>query len=467
MVRDGWKRAAHVVAIAVLLVLAAGCDWTQYAGGAARTGANPDDDTLTTANVGSLALSWQAGSAASEQSAMTDKMLYVAAGGFLYATPTTGGSCSGSPRSCAAAWSAHYSGGATSAPAVDGDRVFLMWDTGTQWTVAAYDALGRGDCSGPAGCRPLWTGSFGTAPASAFAPKLAIADGKVYASGMGDGPLATTPANLAVFDAAGSTGCTGAPVTCQPLFRYSASTSAFVYPAVADGRLYAGAVDDASILVFDAKGQTGCNQGVCTPLFRLRTDGRASVSVADGVAYAAVSQKLLAFDATAASGCSGSPLTCAARWTGTLTGAVNAAVDAPVVTAGRVYVAESLPAGSTLGVEAFDAAGTANCSGSPRVCSRLWLSTAPMGATIRLGASKNLLFAATWNVNPGVTLEGKLVAYDIAGAQGCTGTPKTCTPLKQWSLGQVDGIGAPTAAHGRVAVTAGAFGPVEVFELPN
>jgi hypothetical protein len=467
MIRSRRTKVAPLVALVALLALTAGCDWTQYGGNAARTGANPDDDTLTTANIGSVAYSWRPGSGASEQSAMTDTMLYVAVSGALYATPTTGGTCGGSPRSCASAWSAHVAGGAISAPVIDGDRVFVMWDTGTQWTVAGYDALGRGDCSGPAGCRPLWTGTFGTAPASAFAPKLAVADGKVYASGMGAGPVGTTPANLAVFDAAGSTGCTGTPVTCQPLFAYTASTSTYVYPAVADGRLYAGAVDDSAVLVFDANGQSGCSRGVCSPLFRLRTDGRSPVSVSGGVAYAAVGQRLLAFDAAGATGCTGSPLTCTARWTGTLTGSADGTFDAPLVVAGRVYVGERLPGGSTLGAEVFDATGTTGCSGSPKVCSQLWLVSAPTGATIRLGASKNLLFASTWNVNPGVTLEGKLVAYDLAGVQGCTGTPKTCAPLKQWSLGQVDGIGGPTVAHGRVAVSAGAFGPVEVFELPG
>jgi outer membrane protein assembly factor BamB len=382
----------------------------------------------------------------------------------LRAYPTTGGNCGGSPRACSSSWFAHVSGGATSSPVVDGDRVFMMWDTGTAWSVAAYDASGRGDCSGPPGCRPLWTGTFGTAPAAATTPVLTVADGRVYAVGQTDS-ASGTPASLAVFDAAGSTGCGGTPVVCQPVFRTTASVAPWAYPAVADGRLFVTGSDGVTVLVFDAKGQTGCTVAVCSPLFRLQTNAAAAVSVADGVAYVAAGGKLLAFDATGASGCSGTPLTCAPRWTSAATG--SATTEPPVVLSGRVYVGEMFSTGSSVGAEAFDALGSTGCSGTPKVCAPLVRYSAPAGATIHISATKSLLLATVWNIIPGVSSEGRLAAFDAAGVQGCAGAPKTCSPLQQWSLGDANAVGGPTAAHGRIAVDVGISGQVQVFERPS
>jgi hypothetical protein len=79
---------------------------------------------------------------------------------------------------------------------------------------------------------------------------------------------------------------------------------------------------------------------------------------------------LIAFDAGGKTNCSGTPAMCEPLWIAT------AGVDmrpyepySPAVVGGVVYVS------SGNGLSAFDATGTTNCSGTPKICTPLWTAT--------------------------------------------------------------------------------------------
>ncbi len=96
----------------------------------------------------------------------------------------------------------------------------------------------------------------------------------------------------------------------------------------------------------------------------------------NGVVYVGETNgNLDAYDANGASNCSGTPNQCSPLWTGSTPG--NGGTSAPAVANGVVYIVSS--DGATL--SAFDAAGATNCSGNPKVCQPLWTApTTPGGA---------------------------------------------------------------------------------------
>ena len=227
--------------------------------------------------------------------------------------------------------------------------------------------------------------------------------------------------------------------------KWSGATSGSVASsaAVANGVLYVGSTDD-KLYAFDAAGATGCsgNPKTCSPLWTATTGGRifSSPDVANGVVYAGTEDdKLYAFDAAGVTGCSGSPKTCTPLWTGT-TG--NQIFDSsPAVAGGEVYVA------STDGkVYAFDAAGVTNCSGTPTTCTPLWTSN-PIGA-----------IDTSPTVAGGVLYIGEfktLYAFDAAGVTNCfSGTPTMCSPLWTAATGGSIQHSSPAVANGVVYVGA-------------
>jgi outer membrane protein assembly factor BamB len=166
--------------------------------------------------------------------------------------------------------------------------------------------------------------------------------------------------------------------------------------------------------------------------------GSAPPVVVNGIVYATSGAgpfRLEAFDAGGVKGCSGTPKTCAPRWTASTGGAV----DSLNVSNGVVYVGTH--AGT---LAAFDAAGVNGCAGTPTTCNPLWQATAVSGDSIAV--------AGKWVYAP--TIDGHVKAFDAAGVNGCSGTPKQCAP--QWSV-----IGSnPAVANGLLytsGVSAGAF----------
>jgi hypothetical protein len=72
---------------------------------------------------------------------------------------------------------------------------------------------------------------------------------------------------------------------------------------------------------------------------------------------------------------------------------------------------------------AFDASGTTNCTGAPKVCSSLW--TYPLRNDwfdTQPTIANNVVYASTQTSH---------FAYDATGTMNCSGTPKECLPI--WS----------------------------------
>jgi outer membrane protein assembly factor BamB len=297
-------------------------------------------------------------------------------------------------------WTATTGGLVHSSPAVANGVVYVGSEDGKLY---AFDAVGS-NCSGtPTTCAPLWTATTG----GPIDSSPAVANGVVYV-GSGDG-------NLYAFDATGA-GCSGAPKTCAPLWTAPTGSPVFSSPAVVNGVVYV-----------------------------------ASGYPFDGSPTAAA--ELYAFDATGAT-CSGTPKTCAPLWTGTTTGTLGVG-SSPAVSNGVVYVGSA--AGVSLGpyggfiisyLDAFDATG-AGCSGTPETCAPLWTTPISIGQIDSSPVVANGLVYFDYlaaSGGPGWTLAG----YDAAGTNGCSGTPKKCSP--EWTSTAIGGLGtwnsSPAVANG-------------------
>lgn len=452
------------VVVALFALVAASCSWSQYAGNAARTGANELDDDVSPGNAASLSVAWQAPTGGAV--ALSDDFLYARREGRLEAFAADGsGTCSGTPRVCEPRWFAEL-GGEAGPPVVDGGSVYVGTAIDGSWQLAAFPADGApgGSCPiGPAGCPPLWTATWAGAPPLPLVVTLAVTGGRVYASVSGDGEWRTQ--TVYAFDAAGELGCSaGPPRSCAPLF--SAAGDGFWprLPTVAEGRLFVPGY--SSTRVFDAAGIAGCTAGTCAPLYELAA-GVDPVSVAGGIAYSTVGNVLRAFDATGATGCGGSPRVCEPLWEATLKGEGNG--DPPVVAGGRVYVLEySGPGGS--GIEVFDASGQQECSGTPMSCAPLWRVEGPQmpGVGARASANASVLFV-TGITGAGRSTSGSVVlsTFDLAGNLGCSGAPRQCVALSSYPLASRTWVDPPAIAFGRVAVSGHLGGPTEVLTIPS
>ena len=184
-------------------------------------------------------------------------------------------------------------------------------------------------------------------------------------------------------------------------------------PAVVDGTLYATA--GTTLYAFDAAG-ISCSgtPPSCAPKWSAILGGVASdPTVAAGrVFLGARDGKLYAFDAAGATGCSRSPVVCSPLWTSTLSGP-GTSISTPAFTNGRLYATSAdgrLYAVST---------ASTNCSGTPVSCTTLWRSSLSTHATAPAIAS-GVVYSAT---------PGGVEAFDAAGHTGCAGTPRTCAPL--------------------------------------
>jgi outer membrane protein assembly factor BamB len=128
------------------------------------------------------------------------------------------------------------------------------------------------------------------------------------------------------------------------------------------------------------------------------------------------------------------------RWTAALGTTSQANIpSSPVVSGGIVYV------GTQDGhVDAFDADGATNCSGSPTTCPPLWTSPALSGFVTGTPA------VAGGRVFVGSTA-GRLYAFDAGGITNCAGAPKICQPL--WTSVVVGSIqSSPVVANDKVFV---------------
>jgi hypothetical protein len=272
----------------------------------------------------------------------------------------------------------------------------------------------------------------------------AVVNGVLYAAssditiGSGTGQTPT----LYAFSANGTTRCGGTPITCSPLWTASLAGSnwqGFFKPAVTNGVVYVNG--GLGLEAFDAAGRTKCSgtPKVCHPLWQASVNWDNSTygtpTVLNGVVFVTSSGNLEAFDANGTTNCSGSPKVCSSLWTAPVS------ADASVVTvAGGIAYLPSSTGGTFGSIVALDANGKTGCSGTPTVCTPLWeyplpepLNNADSASNNYVSVSGTTLYVGTLEIvsmRP-PQIQGSLEAFDAGGTSNCTGTPKVCTP--EWT----------------------------------
>lgn len=408
--------------------------WSAFRYDATHSGAQPTETAISTATVSHLTVGFRGdtGGAVESSPAVVNGVVYVGADdGKLYAFSATAASgCGTAPVECAPLWTAATGGAVQSSPAVAGGVVYVASADGNLY---AFDAAGSTGCSGtPKVCTPLWTAPLGSAVYSS----PTVVGGLVYVM-----PSAGT---LAVFDATGTSGCSGTPKVCSAL--WTAPTGPAQYglgasPAVSGGVVY---VTTDKLYAFDASGSSGCSGSPksCSPLWT-GTTGNAMVSspaVSGGRVYQPVGQNLLVFDAAGTVGCSGTPKVCTPEWTAPLDSTVFQP-SSPAVADGYVYVS------SGAALYAFDAAGLQSCSGVPVVCSPVWSAAVGQGGHTPASSSPSVANGVVFVGSD----DGNLYAFDAQGFDNCSTSPRQCAPI--WS-GTTGGLisSSPAIQSGRVYV---------------
>jgi hypothetical protein len=389
--------------------------------------------------------------------------------GYLSAIDAKGANnCSGTPVSCTPLWTTVDLGPPGGSASVSNGLLYASFGS-----VDVFDAAGNTNCSGtPKVCQPRWTYDVGPG-LSASTP--VIVNGVLYVSANGN-PFNTTENNLFAFDASGNTNCSGTPKVCEPLWVGQQTLSQYGIPAVSNGVIYVENTDPTQPLeAYDASGKTNCSgtPTVCRPLWSAQgATGNGSPTVSNGVVYVAAhigtgqSSGVFAFDATGTTNCSGSPVVCQPLRTYDINGD---AVDSDLAVASGVLYASPFTGNSTSpGLAAFDATGTTNCSGSPPVCQPLWTTT-PLTNFQFFGApsvANGVVYVAA--------LAGSsqsVYAFAASGNLNCSGTPKVCTSL--WlgttSAGQPSSSGDLSIVNGMVYIAeqGSTFASLEAFGLPS
>jgi hypothetical protein len=419
----GRLRGGLLVAVLIVALGTAGCDWPQFGNDAANTHSSLDPG-IGTLNVQSLGQAWidSTGSATASTPAVASGVTFVGSSdGKLSAFDANGTiNCSGFPLVCSPLWTASVGSAVTTSPSVANGIVYAESADGS---LMAFDANGVNGCGGsPTVCTPLWTAATGS---SASAP--VVANGFVYVS---------SSTGLSVFDASGVTGCSGAPTVCTPLWT-AATPSAASMPAVSGGVVYVSA---DRVYGFDAAGVTNCSGAplVCAPTWESAPfAGLSAPSVANGDVFALGSGVLYAFDATGISGCSGSPPSCSPLWSSTPTSGQSLAIAN-----GTVFV-------SGTDLLAFDASGVMNCSGTPTTCQPEWTETGTGGPPAP-AVVNGLLYGASQD---GIT------ATDATGTIGCSGG--SCGPMWSATPASAD-VSSPVVAQGVLYV--GSAGGVVAYK---
>ena len=464
-----------VLVVSALLLVAAGCDtWTHYRGGSTLAGVGTES-TIGLANVGALAEAWR-GSLVStyrqDSPVVSSGRLYTAQGVYDVAG---GGDCTGTPRTCQPAWALDGSADVFVPTTVAGGYQIRLprspESTSGGGTLSAFDASGVNGCSGvPKVCVPthVWRLSGPGTRSIAGTSAPVVSGSTVYAGGAG----------LVAAPLAADAVCTGTPPACAPTWTAGGGGTPLGAVALSGGRAIVGggAGTLAGLYVYDAAGTQGCagTPVVCQPIWRGDV-GATSASdqigpwttpVVDGVVYAGrlrnlggfdpvkgygqAEGTLYAFDAAGVTGCGGTPTVCQPLWSAPLPGnSGHLGLTAPAVAGGRLYV----PTES--GVVVFDAKGVTGCSGAPTVCTPI--------ATLGFGSAAGTRGGVT--IANGVAYVGSndgLFAFDAGLVQGCSGAPLVCQPLLHVLAGT--NVTTPAVVDGRVHVLSD--GQVVTLGLP-
>jgi outer membrane protein assembly factor BamB len=429
------SRVSRIVIVVGVCLLLGGCDWTMRGYDAGNSGYNPTETAVNADGVANLREQWRAttgstsfGYPAVDQPVVANGRLFVDGyDGHLHAFAANGAGCAGPvPATCSPVWTSTGANNIGGTVAVSGGLVF---DSGSD-ELDAYDASGVAGCWGtPTTCAPVW---------KAVIPGAAVLYAPVVASGI----IYLLAGDLYAFDAAGKQGCGGVPRTCAPLWRYDLDSPDYgtadgSTPIVNDGRVVISSIKIVSlndvenfISVFDASGTSGCSGSpmVCTPLWRTSESHPTYAMVAaSGLLYAATipgasGAQVDVFDLTHPD-CSASGV-CSPRWTTTATGRPSA--DGAITLAvggGELYLIEDVaidPDPLQLIVDAFDAFGVTGCTGTPALCAPLWST----GVDDLWQAPPVIAGGLLW-------LAGaqRIAAYDAAGSRACNATHDACSPL--------------------------------------
>ena len=239
---------------------------------------------------------------------------------------------------------------------------------------------------------------------------------------------------------------------------------------MAKGLLLLGSTTGA--VAFDATGATNCSgtPKVCQPLRRYGTpSGAVFITVAGPTVYVGNLDphfdgpwvgKVYGYDVAGASGCSGNPVVCLPRF------AASAGLTAnPVVANGKLFVLTGDPlAGESL--DGVDVAGGTGCAGMIPFCARVRSSALPQGFA-QIGATKTILFALTGG-NGAQANGGRLLGFGV-GSEGCHGSPVVCDALVSIPVPPNAAGFAPFAGHVAVAVNSSPTHgrPCSVYSLPS
>jgi hypothetical protein len=425
-------------------------DWARFHFDLNDSGNNPYENAISTSTVPGLKPAWTSnglGSTATSP-AVAGGVVYMGGQFDLYAFGATAGSanCSGTPpnRTCTPLWTAAVACQAGS-PAVSGGVIYVQ---GCGHLYAFSTAASSANCTGTPPnktCTPLWTAAMlgGGSSSPAVAGKVVY----VNSGTSGSGEL------YAFSTAALSANCSGTPPnkTCTPLWT-AADNNSVSSPAVAGGVVYVGS---NRLFAFSASGTTNCSGAppsrICMPLWLgLVAYINGSPAVAGNVVYVVggPSSQLFALStdySSANPNCSGTPTnrTCTQLWSGTVTGLYppsSAAVANGVVYAGSFGTVQAVGE-----LYAFSAtAGANNCSGTPKTCTPLW--SAASGGGLSPAIADGVVYGGDGGKN--------LYAFSAAGSTNCSGSPKTCTPLWTGPLGSPSIVySSPVIANGVLYIT--------------
>ena len=163
---------------------------------------------------------------------------------------------------------------------------------------------------------------------------------------------------------------------------------------------------------------------MCQPLWSA-SGAFGTPSLSNGTVYVTSSGNLDAFDASGTTNCTGAPKICSPIW-------VSHNVDGTVTVSAGIAYAVAPFNGPTGEVMAFDANGMRGCGGTPKVCTPLWqyaVNYPVSGGYVVV--SGTALYVVTFYSSAPRQFTGDTEAFDANGVNGCGGTPVTCLPL--WS----------------------------------
>lgn len=121
-----------------------------------------------------------------------------------------------------------------------------------------------------------------------------------------------------------------------------------------------------------------------------------------------------------------------------------ATASSPAIANGVVYIT-----GPAVGLAAFSAGGTTGCSGAPKTCTPLWVGPMDVFSGSSPAVSGGVVYVGGNVNNTFDGVDGVLYAFDAAGSTGCSGTPTVCHRL--WiAESESPAASSPVVANGLV-----------------